>query len=53
VDREVVFARLEKILATVKLRPAVMPETQAPAVAATTPGDASSTPAHEAAAPNF
>ena len=53
VDREVVFARLEKILATVKLRRAVMPETQAPAVAATTPADSSSTPAHEAAAPNF
>ena len=55
VDRQVVFARLEKILATVKLQPAVMPETQAPvpAVAATTPADSSSTPAHEAAAPNF
>jgi len=52
VDREVVFARLEKILATVKLRPAVKQETQA-AVAATTPADSSSTPAHEAAAPNF
>jgi hypothetical protein len=53
VDRGVVFARLEKILATVKLRPAVMPETQAPALAATTPADSSSTPAHEAAAPDF
>jgi hypothetical protein len=53
VDREVVFARLEKILATVKLRPAVKQETQAPAVAATTPADSSSTPAHEAAAPDF
>jgi hypothetical protein len=30
VKREAVFAKLEKILATVKLQPAVMPETQTP-----------------------
>jgi hypothetical protein len=55
VDRDVVFARLEKILATVKFQPAVMPETQAtvPAVAATTPADSSNTAQPEAAAPNF
>jgi hypothetical protein len=55
VDRGMVFARLEKILATVKIRPVVMPETQAPvpAVAATTPADSSNTAQHEAAAPNF
>jgi hypothetical protein len=55
VDRQVVFARLEKILATVKLRPAVMPETQAPvpAVASTTSDDSSSGAGHEVAAPNF
>jgi hypothetical protein len=55
VDRQVVFARLERILATVKLQPAVAPETQAPvpAVAATTPADSSSAAGHEAAAPNF
>jgi hypothetical protein len=55
VDRQVVFARLEKILGTVKLQPAVAPETQmpVPAVAATTPADSSSAAGHEAAAPNF
>ena len=55
VDREVVFARLEKILATVKFQPAVAPETQAtvPAVAATAPADSSNTAQHEGAAPNF
>jgi hypothetical protein len=55
VDREVVFAKLEKILATVKLQPAVMPETQAtvPAVAASTPADSSNTAEHHVAAPNF
>ena len=55
VDRQAVFARLERILATVKLQPAVMPETQAPvpAVAATTPADSSTSAQHEAAAPNF
>lgn len=55
VDRQAVFARLEKILATVKLQPVVMPETQAPvpAVAATTPVDSSNTAQHEVAKPNF
>lgn len=55
VDRQAVFARLERILATVKLQPAVMPETQTPvpAVAATTPADSSTSAQHEAAAPNF
>ena len=55
VDSEVVFAKLEKILATVKLQPVVTPETQAPipAVTATAPADSSSTAQHEMAAPNF
>jgi hypothetical protein len=55
IDRDMVFAKLEKILATVKLLPAMMPETQAtvPAVAATTPADSSNTAPHEVAAPNF
>jgi hypothetical protein len=55
VDRQAVFARLEKILATVKIRPVVMPETSAPvpAVAATNPADSSNTAQHEGAAPNF
>ena len=55
VNRQVVFARLEKILATVKLQPGVMPETQAPvpAVASTTSVDSSSGSGHEVAAPNF
>jgi hypothetical protein len=55
VDREMVFARLEKILATVKLQPAAAPETQTsvPAVAATTPADSSTPAEHQAAAPNF
>jgi hypothetical protein len=55
VDRQAVFARLEKILATVKLQPAAVPETQTPvpAVAATTPADSSSPSEHQAAAPNF
>jgi hypothetical protein len=55
VDRQAVFARLERILATVKLRPSVMPETPAPvpAVAATAPADSSNTAQPEVAAPNF
>ena len=55
VDRDMVFAKLEKILATVKFQPAVAPETQAtvPAVAATAPADSSNTAQHEVAAPNF
>ncbi len=55
VDRLAVFARLEKVLATVKIRPVVMPETPAPvpAVATTAPADSSNTAQHEAAAPNF
>lgn len=55
VDLQAVFARLEKILATVKIRPAVMPETPAPvpAVAATTPADSSNAEKHELAGPNF
>jgi hypothetical protein len=55
VDRQVVFARLERILATVKLQPAVMPETQAPVptVASTTQDDPSNAAGHEVAAPNF
>lgn len=64
VDREEVFGRLEKILATVKLQPAVMPETQiketkspetpaqVPSVAATAPAS-SNTPEHEVTKPNF
>jgi hypothetical protein len=55
VDRQAVFTRLEKILATVKLQPAAMPETQTPvpAVAATTPADSSSPSEPQTAAPNF
>lgn len=55
VDSQAVFAKLKKILATVKLQPAVMPETQAtvPAVASTTPADSSSAAQPEVAAPNF
>ena len=55
VDREQVFGKLEKILATVKLQPAVMPESAAPvpSVAATTPADSSTTSEHEVTAPNF
>jgi hypothetical protein len=43
VDRKEVFARLEKILATVKFQPAVMPETQTqtPAVSSGPPEDTS------------
>ncbi|HYM05910.1 MAG TPA: hypothetical protein VEU11_05065 [Terriglobales bacterium] len=54
VDRQAVFARLENVLATVKIRPVVMPETPAPvpAVATTTPADSSNT-AQPGAAPNF
>ncbi len=55
VNRQAVFARLEKILATVRLQPVVLPEIQTPvpAVAATTPADSSSPSEHQAAAPNF
>ena len=61
VDREQVFGKLEKILATVKLQPSVLPETQLPEtqlpippVAATTPADSSTTTEHEATTkPNF
>ncbi len=60
VDRQMVFAKLEKILATVKLQPAARPETQTPeaqaplpAVAATTPADSSNTAEHEVSKPNF
>ncbi len=55
VDRQAVFARLEKILATVKIQPVVLPEIQTPvpAVAATTPADSSSPSEHQAVAPNF
>jgi hypothetical protein len=55
VDRQGVFAKLEKILATVKFQPAVLPETHAPvpAVATTSPADSSNTTSPEAAAPNF
>ncbi|MGH9502159.1 MAG: hypothetical protein ACRD20_04845 [Terriglobales bacterium] len=55
VDREKVFARLEKILATVTLQPAVMPETAAPvpAVASTAPADSSNAPEHEVTKPNL
>ena len=60
VDRKEVFAKLERILATVRIQPAVLPETNVsetqtpvPAVAATTPVDASHTPEHEVPAPNF
>jgi len=60
VDRKAVFGKLEKILATVRIQPAVQPETNVPetqtpvpAVAATTPADTSHTPEHEVPAPNF
>jgi hypothetical protein len=55
VDREAVFTRLEKILASVRFQPVVMPETQKPATAVTTaPADSSSTAEHhEGAASNF
>ena len=64
VDREQVFGKLEKILATVKLQPGVLPETRprspsfrnpgsSPSVAATTPADSSTTTEHEATKPNF
>ena len=65
VDREQVFGKLEKILATVKFRPAVLPETHAaesrapetqipvPSVATTTPADSSTTTEHEATKPNL
>jgi hypothetical protein len=55
VDRGEVFGKLAKILATVKLRPAVTPETreQLPAAAATAPADSSTTAEHETAKPNF
>jgi hypothetical protein len=55
VDRQGAFAKLEKILATVKFQPAVLPETHAPvpAVATTSPADSSNTTTREAAAPNF
>jgi hypothetical protein len=65
VDRKEVFGKLEKILATVKFQPAVMPEIQtspiqtqpvtsstqtaAPAAAATTPATSSSTPENTSA----
>lgn len=55
VDREQVFGKLEKILATVKFQPAVLPETQTPvpSVAATTPADSSTTTEHKATKPNL
>jgi hypothetical protein len=59
VDREQVFGKLERILATVKFQPAVTPETQAPvpAVAAAAPADSSNAPTHAreegATPPNF
>jgi hypothetical protein len=65
VDREQVFGTLEKILATVKLQPGVLPETHVPetqlpeiqapisSVAATTPADSSTTTEHAATKPNF
>jgi hypothetical protein len=59
VDRTAVFAKLETILASVKLAPIVTPETAAPAadVAAATPGNASntlpSTQQNGATPPNF
>jgi hypothetical protein len=59
VDRTAVFAKLETILASVKLAPVVTPETAAPAadVAAATPGNASntlpSTQQNGATPPNF
>jgi hypothetical protein len=55
VDRQTVFAKLEKILATVKLQPGVMPETQTPvpAVASTTSDGSSSTEERNVASPNF
>jgi hypothetical protein len=64
VDRKAVFAKLKKILATVKIQPAVKPETQmpetqvsetqtlVPAVAATTP-DTPRPSEHAVPAPNF
>jgi len=60
VDREQVFGKLEKILATVKLQPGVLPETQipeaqlpVPSVAATTPADSSTSTEPAATKPNF
>ena len=60
VDREQVYGKLEKILATVKFQPPVLPETQTPetqapvpSVAATTPADSSATTEHEATKPNL
>jgi hypothetical protein len=55
VDRQTVFANLEKILATVKLQPGVMPETQAPvpAVASTTSDGTSSKEERNVTSPNF
>lgn len=65
VDRKAAFGKLERILATVKIQPAVMPETKmpetnvseagapVPAVAATTSADTSHTPEQKVPAPNF
>lgn len=54
VDREQVFGKLEKILATVKLQPAVVPETEAPASAGiTAPADSSKTPESSVSDRNF
>jgi hypothetical protein len=56
VDRKQVFARLEKILATVKLQPIVIPETTTPASAVATadsPTTSEHTPEPEVSKPNF
>jgi hypothetical protein len=65
VDREQVFGKLQKILATVKLQPGVLPETQTPetqtpetqtpipSVVATTPAGPSTTTEHAVTKPNF
>ena len=55
VDREQVFGKLEKILATVKLQPTVVPETEAPvpSVGVTAPSASSTSPESSVNNPNF
>jgi hypothetical protein len=49
VDRQQVFSKLEKILATVKLQPAVVPETETPAPSAKEGGSEGSTNTQQSA----
>jgi len=54
VDREQVFGKLEKILATVKLQPTVVPETEAPTSAGVTaPADSPKNPESSVSDRNF